>query len=862
MRAVVTDAPRHAEEAVPLFSLVVAVYNSLPYLDAFLASLEVQSFGLDRVQIILVDDGSTDASLDLCRTFAARHRSTIVLTRPNGGPGAARNTGLDAATGTWVSFPDPDDLLTPDYLRHVADFLARHDDVEIAATPLIRFLEEQGSLRDTHPLRFKFAQGTRVIDLADEPEAVQLSSGTAFLRRDLIESRGLRFDELLRPDFEDAHLIARYLLRSDRPALGVVAEAHYHYRKRPGAVSLADGSWARSGKYDVVPRRGFVDLLDQARTLLGGSPRWLENLLLYNLAWYLRADEKVSTPLAGQPPAVIDSFLQSLAEILPRLSPDAVHDFSIVRVSEDARFVLAHAHRPVPAHDAPRIDAHDLRRGLVRVRYRHVGPAPREELRRAAGTVEPMFEKSRTLSYFGAVLARERILWVAAGDRMELVLDDTMELVIPADVLETRREAETRQRPPWLRDLAEPLRRRLLPDLAALLRRPGKPALFELLVSVLIHSPWGRRRRGGWVLQDRIGLAGDNAEHLYRAIRSAPVERPVHFVLDRRSPDWRRLRRDGFRLVPYGSLRWHALLLVADQLASSQVSPEIVAPHHPQRFGAPRYAVTFLQHGVIKDDVSRWLGGKAIDLFITSTAAEAASIADESGYPFTRKEVQLTGLPRFDALRRRRLATPPGERRLLLIMPTWRNHLSPASIAEIARSEFAGQVNELIGSADLSRIAAERDLELLLMPHPNLESAIDAFTIPSDVRVGSYARDEVQELLARAALLVTDYSSMAFNAAWIQTPVVYFQFDRDTVLHGSHIMRPGYFSYQDHGFGPVTTTVDEAVSAIAETARVDARPDSRYLARMRGAFPSPDEANAQRVIDAMRALDQGRPSGR
>src|SRR5690606_3827957 len=93
---------------------------------------------------------------------------------------------------------------------------------------------------------------------------------------------------------------------------------------------------------------------------------------------------------------------------------------------------------------------------------------------------------------------------------------------------------------------------------------------------------------------------------------------------------------------------------------------------------------------------------------------------------------------------------------------------------------------------------------------------------------------------ARTRLLVTDYSSMAFNAAYLERPVVYFQFDREAMLGGAHVGRRGYFDYETRGTGPATTTVPETVSAVAAALEHGLEPAQPYLERIAQMFPQRD----------------------
>src|SRR5690606_34385337 len=94
-------------------------------------------------------------------------------------------------------------------------------------------------------------------------------------------------------------------------------------------------------------------------------------------------------------------------------------------------------------------------------------------------------------------------------------------------------------------------------------------------------------------------------------------------------------------------------------------------------------------------------------------------------------------------------------------------------------------------------------------------------------------------------------SSIAFDAAYIRRPVVYYQFDRGQVFRGAHTVRQGYFSYDEDGFGPVTKTADVAVSAVAELVSRDFAVGDEYRVRMEKTFPQSDDQNCERVLEAI-----------
>ena len=120
--------------------------------------------------------------------------------------------------------------------------------------------------------------------------------------------------------------------------------------------------------------------------------------------------------------------------------------------------------------------------------------------------------------------------------------------------------------------------------------------------------------------------------------------------------------------------------------------------------------------------------------------------------------------------------------------PTWRHWLLPPLVkgsqrrsltADFLESEFAREWLGLLRSPQLQQVADEQGLTIGFLPHPNLHDVLNELDLPPHVQPLSYQDHTVQELFARAAVLVTDYSSIAFNAAYIERPVVYFQFDGD-----------------------------------------------------------------------------------
>ena len=215
---------RQPEPCAPAsVSVIVPVWNVEPYLRECLDSVVGQTIGLDRFELIAVDDGSTDGSGPVLDEYAVRFPQVTVIHEPNsGGPGRPRNLGFDHATGTYVFFLDGDDYLGPDALNRLVGMAERNG----SAIVLGRMVGVGGRRLQTAAFR-------RHADRADLERAYLSGSVQKLFRRSLIERVGLRFREGV-PLGEDGAFMAR--LYPEAGTISVVADYDcYHLRLRPGS---------------------------------------------------------------------------------------------------------------------------------------------------------------------------------------------------------------------------------------------------------------------------------------------------------------------------------------------------------------------------------------------------------------------------------------------------------------------------------------------------------------------------------------------------------------------------------------------------------------------------------------------------
>ena len=263
------------------FSVVMAIYDVEEFLEEAMQSLLKQTIGFRNIQVIMVDDGSTDGSGDICDRYQKKYPDQVfVIHKENGGPASARNAGLEMAEGKYVSFLDPDDMLSHDTMKHVKAFMdGEGQSADMCCIPMFLF----GLREMDHPLNVKFEGGTRVVNLLDEANVnmVVLSAPSSFFR--LEAAKKMEFDTGLY-DAEDAKETMKVLINN--PNLGLVAGPKYHYRRHERSILATVG---QNGDSYLAHIRNFSRwILKYAEDRYGYVPAFVQYAVMYDLQPKLR----------------------------------------------------------------------------------------------------------------------------------------------------------------------------------------------------------------------------------------------------------------------------------------------------------------------------------------------------------------------------------------------------------------------------------------------------------------------------------------------------------------------------------------------------------------------------------------------
>lgn len=360
-----------------------------------------------------------------------------------------------------------------------------------------------------------------------------------------------------------------------------------------------------------------------------------------------------------------------------------------------------------------------------------------------------------------------------------------------------------------------------------------------------------------WLISDRFEFARDNGKAFFKYLSEHPEKTknilPV-FVISKYSPDVPEIKKLG-KTVFLEDKKFLYYYLCADKNISSTAAEFILNPIPEEKrnylINIRKWDFVFLQHGIIKDDLSGWLNkfSKNISTFIVSGQAEYDSIIN-GNYLYGKRNIAITGLARFDALEN-------NPQKLVCIIPTWRKYISQSYDANTNSVYYEGFkeddyfkfYNNLINDERLLDCMRKKGYKGLFCLHPiHAKQYIDYQG--NDVFTINNTEVDYTKVFSEGSLLITDFSSVFFDFAYLKKPVVYAHFDKKKFFE-THSYDEGYFSYEDDGFGPVCYDYESTVDAIIGYIENGCKNPQKYIDRVEAFFKYIDHNNCERIYKAV-----------
>ncbi len=362
-----------------------------------------------------------------------------------------------------------------------------------------------------------------------------------------------------------------------------------------------------------------------------------------------------------------------------------------------------------------------------------------------------------------------------------------------------------------------------------------------------------------WITYDKLYKAGDNGEYIFHYVREHCPEVEIYYLITETSADYERLKEDDHVLI-HGTRESRQKVLEAQLILATHTNTMSgcgFVTKAEKRFLKNLYnaKIVCIQHGLTVQDIAIWQNVLCDNtkLYCCASKHEVKNIKQPE-YGYSDNEIRLTGLARYDGLVNH-------DKRQILITPTWRRNLVNAGSSGNIRAkndffkdtDYFKIYNRLINDPGLIECAKKNNYRIIYLIHPTLSAQIDDFDRNEYVDIVAAAGDmSYEKVLTESSLMVTDYSGVQFDFAYMRKPVLYYH----PAKLPPHYTESIAFTYRDMGFGPLITDHETLVGQICAYMEKDCVIDSFYRKRADDFFAYDDTENCKRIAEAAMAYSR------
>ena len=878
-----------------LFSVIISIYNTGKYLHESINSLLNQTIGFEKnIQLILVNDGSTDNSEDICLKYLNEYPKNIFYAyKDNGGLSTARNLGLKYVKGKYINFLDPDDKWSRNSFKLVSNFIHKHPNIDIIACR-IKFFE---GMKIYHPLDYKYYK-TRVIDLNNEYKSIQLSAASSFFKS--ISFKKIKFVEGYFPG-EDLLYINKFLLT--KPFLGVIKKAIYYYRKRIDQTSIIQTAKMNDNFYFITPYAVYHHLLNTSLILYNKTLPFIEYCVAYEILFRIYSISYIYISL----PKYI-KYIQIIMELLKRVHDKYIIEQKILdykikfyvlsrKNNKDMRNYIILNNGKLKYKDIIIFNLYknkkilslifiDIKDNILQIEAKDKFWLKRENyyfyLKIGKLIILPEYKHFKHFDYkiiFGNIISG-RIVKFNIPIKKEYInqrisfhlsyLNNSFEILpsfgyyvhIPPiknsyyvnDNFILIHNYSKFKIIKNSRIVREDLEHKYNKEL----EKRGKKEIIQIRQKTINYREKSNKKNI-WIINDHSYKAGDNGEYFFRfLIKKNPCDIEYYYTIQNNCSDYIRLMDLG-HILSLGSKEYKQTFLKADKIISSSSNKWVINP-----FGLDRkylidlfhFDLIFLQNGISKDDNSKYINrfNSNFSLIMTASKYEFKSFLSRD-YDYSYKNIKLTGLSRFDNFPIEQNSN--NTQKTIIIIPTWRSYIkgnvNPITYSSIysdtfIKTEYYKFYNNLINSPKLLEVMERYNYSGIFCLHPYYIEQWKDFKNNSKFSI--IKSFEHKNLLLKSSLLITDYSSVFFDFSYMKKPIIYSHFDYEQYRNLQH--QKGYFDYLLDGFGPVCTNLDDCIDKIIKEILNGCKLKYKYLKRIKKFFTFFDNHNNDRIYKAIR----------
>lgn len=871
-------------------SVVVPIYNCEGFIESCINNLREQTMSEKDWEVILVNDGSSDNSGEICRKYAEEFENIRYFEHENSGVSVTRNVGIDNASGKYILFLDADDTLSRDTLSKVYGFFEKHyDETDLVTYKIVPYRD--GRACKSH-YRYNFLRKTGVYDLNDEVYRYIVQSTMNICVKNLNE-KSMKFntDLIYHEDMDYCWRMVR-----EKLTIGFVAGPEYRYLRHSGSTT---GSKSRA--YYIFESTTAMWEHHFSAYSEKTVPQYLQALFLNDISWKgvsdvllpYHYDEREFEKAKGRILKLLSNTEDDV--ILRHPAIDSYHKYFLLKLKksdltefriEDEKLNIFCRDEPVySSKNVTAVITHfSLKNGKVSIDAFLKSPVfiftEKPELYLVTDKERRKLELSHSQYEHYHSNIKNSVFWrfnieADVSDisffRFETVLygksfDTICYHKSPCSPFTQNKKFRVYKYEGYI--IKEKSGRFSVKKERSF---PGRLLsffnhiynfgfYFKLNPRVLYNrflALSGRKQKDKiWIYLDRFGIF-DNAYIQFRHDfpKNDGIKR--YYIindcdLDSVSQHFSEKEREN--LVLFHSAKHKKLYFACDKLITGFSNLSNVSPFsgYAMKWYADltHFEMIYLQHGILHASLMKMYAREfcVCDKVVVSSNFEIENFTKNYGY--TPDRLIRSCMPRYDNME------PAGKKKnKILFSPSWRSNLIGALIdnerAEtpeaFLQSDFYKQTSAFLNSERLHDLLEKNDLYLDFKDHPIFKCYDHLFEINND-RV---SMDNTETKQDEYRLMITDYSSIVFDSVYLNCPVIYFVPDYDMFLAGvSHNYRKLDLPLEQ-GFGPFAHNNEELIDFLEEYISVDFIPKEPYASRMKNFFLYRDNNCCDRLYEEL-----------
>lgn len=843
-------------------TVIIPVYNNEDYIDECVQSLLNQTFPIDRIQMILINDGSKDNSLEVCKKY--ERENILVIDKENTGVSDTRNLGIKKSLGKYILFLDSDDYLSKNTLSNLFAFFEKHqDEIDLVTYPIV--YNTDGKLRPHVRYKTMFTRGSDVYDLEENYNLIQ-TTVNVMVKNDL--KNKVLFDT--EQNFsEDEKFDTETLMQKKK--IGFCKEATYFYRRHVGTAN----DTITNAYYSFEMIQDYYEYLFDKFKENGHVPKYIQALYLNNVSWRIKQDDLY--PYHYQKKE-FEASLKRIKNLLKEVEVEVVlslpymsifHQMYILRLKDEETNIAVHKNGTYEVTCKDQIivqgdyiksvvnrfkvvdDKVILNGNFATLAFEVVDPIIYLSTIDQKGQVQnKKIETYVTNTSYYASKIKTNLIY---GYKLEIDLKTIREFKLYAMVNDVqipihfefnkftsrkiyhnkKRIAYTYKRFKISKNTLYYKCKDGAKNLITYLRQNPKITVYRFIAKL---TP---QRKKVWLYSDKGGLF-DNAyiQFKHDIEKNDGIERyyiynePYEQIKKRISPN------EEPYLLKFKSMKHKMKFIHADKVFSSFSDLQVYCPFNngiKYYKDMMHYDFIYLQHGILHANLINMYSKEFTEIskFIISSSFEEKNLKEK--YHYDEEDFIKSGMPRM-GVKRQKIEV----KNKILYAPSWREYLIGKLVhnkrklktKEFMQSRYFKENYALLHSEKLNQFLEKNNIILDFQLHPIFKEYGHLFELENCKNIYLTSGKTVLE---EYKMFITDFSSFQFDFVSLKRPIIYFVPDMDQFRAGLHTYRELDLKYED-AFGKLCLTSDELIEEICSYEKSNFKVKATYAKRMESFF--------------------------